>query len=39
MEKSQDIRNLLQSSNMSVNDESSYAEKPFLSNEKMNLSG
>ena len=39
MEKSQDIRNLLDSSNMSVNDESSQTEKPFLSNEKMNLSG
>jgi hypothetical protein len=39
MEKSQDIRNLLDSSNMSVNDESSQTEKPFLSNEKMNLNG
>ena len=39
MEKSQDIRNLLESSNMSVNEESSQTEKRFLSNEKMNLSG
>ena len=39
MEKSQDIRNLLESSNMSVNDESSFTEKPFFSNEKMITSG
>ncbi len=39
MEKSQDIRNLLESSNMSINDESSFNEKPFFLSEEMNKSG